>query len=233
MLHLLDLQLLAHFFIFNFYSYAHEQDYFDGLYIENTGLFSQMLFKEFKKYFSEEIYRNIRWETDVGTLFTQLIDEYNGTVSDLIDCYVKRARDSSKQQFSKRSQSSNRNSRSSLDANDTSSQFNLPTKLESTPKEDQNKLNIKAGKEQIIPISDTSPKIVNKTNKSPKSSLKKILNAVDATYSKKILDQKQKEPENNKNLVNQSINQSVNQSHNFEEDFSPNSRQYLIPTVIF
>jgi hypothetical protein len=64
-------------------------------------------------------------------------------------------------------------------------------------------------------------KVLKKTSKSPKSSLKKILNAVDATYSKKRLEKKaketrehskearevSKEPENNRNLINQIINQ--------------------------
>jgi hypothetical protein len=52
----------------NFFTFAFERDYFEGLRIDNPSLFVQMFQKEFKNYYGEDMIRNVRWERDLTTI---------------------------------------------------------------------------------------------------------------------------------------------------------------------
>ena len=74
-----------------FYSFAYESGCLRGLSIKNSEVFIEMLFKEFLKYYPQEIYRNIRWTFDLKGALSRIITSYNSLADNLFDMYIKRS----------------------------------------------------------------------------------------------------------------------------------------------
>ena len=84
---------MVHFFAMSFYAFAQTHDYFDGLQISNCSLFSQMFHKELRKYFTEEMCKNVNFDPNPSDTILQVIKAYNQHVFDLLGFYFKRAKD--------------------------------------------------------------------------------------------------------------------------------------------
>jgi len=87
--------------------------------IGNVSLFTQSLQKEFRKYFAEDMLRNVKWSAEPQQIIQNIIKSYNQVSLDLLNFYMKRIKDqySSKSFFSRKEGAcSARNSRSSFDS---------------------------------------------------------------------------------------------------------------------
>ena len=81
--------MLYHFLLVRFYPYIHEQEYFDGLFISNKVLLSQMLLKEFRKYYGEDTVRSVVWSFDLIQVFLSIFKAYNELSTHLLHLYYK------------------------------------------------------------------------------------------------------------------------------------------------
>jgi len=61
----MESQLMTHYMILNFRSYAFEHDYFEGCHIGNTTLLVQMLQKDIRRYLGDDIFLNMRQKVDI------------------------------------------------------------------------------------------------------------------------------------------------------------------------
>lgn len=84
-----DLQLFYHFILVRFYPYIHEQEYFEGLLISNKTLLAQMLFKEFKKYYGDDVFRTVQWSFDPAQTLLSLVKAYNEAANELLHLYFQ------------------------------------------------------------------------------------------------------------------------------------------------
>jgi len=81
--------LFYHFILVRFYPYIHEQEYFEGLFISNKSLLAQMLLKEYKKYYGEDVFRSMQWSFDPAQALQSLVKTYNEVADGLLHLYFQ------------------------------------------------------------------------------------------------------------------------------------------------
>ena len=200
--------------------------------IGNVSLFTQSLQKEFRKYFAEDMLRNVKWSAEPQQIIQNIIKSYNQVSLDLLNFYMKRIKDqySSKSFFSRKEGAcSARNSRSSFDSLENIPQIPL-FKPQATPVRQESSSNttsrgVTEFKANVVDLSLKIPP-PQKPQEKNASNLKKILNQVEMNYAKKLREQRSRTA-SSKVSVNQSLNNS------FQEDDVPYPQPYPKTKTVF